>query len=155
MRPWRNLRAPVGDARAISDALTEMGGRFYSDVHPQLLTKSEATREGVIAAFERVAAQSSSQDVFALFFSGHSQSNGDGTFGLVLSGIHADTTAVLTGEELQLLLARIPARRQILLLDAGASEVAFLASLRDRARRLVALAEEPRRDWPGRRVPVD
>jgi uncharacterized caspase-like protein len=65
------LKYPVADATALAEALQKQEGGLYHTVHVSTLYDQQATREGLSAAFDQLAAQVKPDDVFVLYFAGH------------------------------------------------------------------------------------
>ncbi len=114
-----DLRWTAQDARIVRDAMIEAGMRPEDGI---LLTDAEATADNVRRAFSRLAATTDERTLFVFFFSGHGaqvpvgaaqRSDPDGT----------DETielydAALLDDELDAMLSRLPAGRQLVVLDA-------------------------------------
>ncbi|MDE0347368.1 MAG: caspase family protein, partial [Boseongicola sp.] len=65
------LNYAVSDARAIGAALRKAGRGLYEDVKVTYLLDEEVTRDGLSAAFDRLAGEIRPQDAFVLFLAGH------------------------------------------------------------------------------------
>jgi TolB-like protein len=70
--PDLNLRFADADARAIADAIDEVGGgRLYRDVRIKVLTNQEVSRESILDSMEGFLGAAGPNDVAALFVAGH------------------------------------------------------------------------------------
>lgn len=97
-----------------------------------VLVDERATRAGLVAALETIAARADEDDLFLFFYSGHGgcdapdasrgdpQDEADGMdeYLVCYDSTGASLQGDLTDDDLKALLDRIPARRQVVLLDA-------------------------------------
>jgi TolB-like protein/ketosteroid isomerase-like protein len=70
--PEFNLQFAADDARAVAEMLGRQSqGAVYSQTHTQVLIDADATRESILDALERFAAQATPDDVAVVFVAGH------------------------------------------------------------------------------------
>jgi uncharacterized caspase-like protein len=116
------LKLAVDDARSIGEALKEAGSGFYGQVIVRTAFDEEATAAGLERIVKEISAQINPRDTFVLFAAAHGYSN-NGRFYLLPQDYQGGTDPVaLTSraigqERLQDWIARIKARRGIILLD--------------------------------------
>ncbi|MDE0522431.1 MAG: caspase family protein [Boseongicola sp.] len=115
------LNYAVSDARAIGAALQKAGRGLYEDVKVTYLLDEEVTRDGLSAAFDRLAGEIRPQDAFVLFLAGHGTTH-DGRYHFLprdfrYAGDDALKDAAISQELLQGWLAGIPAQKSLLLFD--------------------------------------
>lgn len=126
------LPATVRDVQAIAALLADPARCGYPSDKVQVLTGPDATASNIRAALESLAQSTNSQSTVFLYFSGHGgRSLKDGLWRTYLcpreaNPDHLDRTAI-SGDEFKALLAAIPARRLLVILDAchaaGVAEV--------------------------------
>lgn len=131
-----NLNYAVADASSVVEKISSSGKDIFRSIHVLYYKNEQATRDSVIAAFNRIASQSQPQDAFLLFYAGHGVMN-EGTadipkdFYLVMS----DVTQLygkdellkakgISALELRELSKKVPAQKQVILLDACQSGAA-------------------------------
>lgn len=115
------LNYSVPDAKALAKLLKECGTGLYQNVVVTQLHDQQATRDGIRKAAAELSGKMKSDDVFVLYLAGH---------GLALDGVYyflpwelifqnedAVKTQALGQQELQEMLATVPALRSVVLLD--------------------------------------
>ncbi len=65
-----NQRYAVADAQEFADAVERVGQGVFERINKQVLVDEQVTREGVQAAFDRIASEARPQDVFVFHFAG-------------------------------------------------------------------------------------
>jgi hypothetical protein len=70
------LKHAVNDAKQFEEALEKVGSSLFAAVEGTVLPENEATKGGISAAFDKIAANANPNDVFVLFLSGHGKSVG-------------------------------------------------------------------------------
>jgi hypothetical protein len=127
-KDWQ-LSYAVKDARAFADALKAVGsaqvdgGAMFSDVQVTPLFDAEVSERNLAAAFERLAPLVKARDVFVLFLGGHGRSiAGEGWFYLPADldtekGQRIETHGIGQAK-LQAWMAKIPAQKRLMILDA-------------------------------------
>jgi WD40 repeat protein len=116
------LKLAVDDARTIAEALKEAGSGYYGQVIVRTALDQEVTATGLERIVQEISAEINPRDTFVLFAAAHGYSN-DGRFYLLPQDYQGGTNpAALTSraigqERLQDWIARIKARRGIILLD--------------------------------------
>jgi hypothetical protein len=115
------LRYAVPDGQELVTAVRHAASPLVRDVKVTTLFDEQATMAELAAAFARVAAQTSANDVFMLYLAGHGTTL-DGRYHFIPQDFHyTNQDAVrhnaITQDHLQRWLASIPARKSILLID--------------------------------------
>lgn len=137
--PRYNLNYAVADTESFAAALGEHTSGLFSSINTTLLTNAEGSRAGIVEAFARLSARAQPQDVFVFFYAGHGiaapgSGIGDTEFYFVLPEVTQMTSSDqlvasgISGTEFQELVSNVPARKQLLILDAcnsGAVAEAF------------------------------
>jgi hypothetical protein len=126
------LKYAADDAKAMAAELGQRGKGLFQSVQVKPLPDDKATLSGIQAAFSELAGQIKETDVFVLFMAGH---------GTVLDGkyyfipwdlVYENDTALRRGslnqDKLQELLAKIPARNSLVILDTCYSGTLVTAS---------------------------
>jgi WD40 repeat protein len=110
------------DAKALGDALRKAGENLYERVDVTEALDAEATAAGLDRRFSELSQKVRPQDVFVFFLSGHGKTV-DGRFYFIpqdfrYTGEDSIRTKGIGQDQLQQWLARIPARKSVLLFDA-------------------------------------
>ncbi len=120
-----NLNYAVADADAMRSALEKAGTGLFSQTHVHDLRNDRATKENILAAFEKVRNTSAPTDVFIFYYAGHGVLNAQREFYLVPHDITqmygADPTLAQRGISatlLQQMAKAVPAQKQLYILDA-------------------------------------
>lgn len=122
-QPGADLRFAVADARTFAETVRANATGLFRTIEVTTLFDRDATREGILAALERLAGQVRPQDTFFLYMAGHGvRSAVDDRFVFVPHDIDktSDRAIAATGlDEARLIaaLARIPARNGFLFMD--------------------------------------
>ena len=115
------LTYAVPDASALSDALMKAGKNLFADVRARTVLDSEATTQNLDKVFSEFAAQIGPQDVFVFFLAGHGKTKNGRYYFLPRDFRYEDETSIekqgIGQNRLQEWLARVPARKSILLYD--------------------------------------
>ncbi len=134
-----NLNYAISDASGFLNTIKEAGNGLYSDIHDFLIVDEEATRDGIISAIEKVRDESDPEDVFMFFYAGHgiameTEMGGRSEFFFIptevtqMTDINMLDESGISGPEFENMVSTIPARKQLLVLDAcnsGAINAAF------------------------------
>jgi hypothetical protein len=122
--PSLTLHYGVADATAFADTVKRAGSRMFSDVAVTLLTDRQATRAGILGAFDRLAHDVRPNDTFLFYVASHGvRLESDGRFLLIPQDIADvsswDAVARQAIDETTLIgaLSRIRARDALLFLD--------------------------------------
>jgi hypothetical protein len=135
---WQ-LRYAAKDASSFAAAMKLVGSPLFSEVQVKTLLDAAVTERGIAAEFERLSSIVKARDVFVLFLGGHGRSiAGEGWFYLPQdlntdAGHTIEKNGIGPGK-LQAWMAKIPAEKSLVILDAcesGASE-AFRGGDRER-----------------------
>lgn len=128
------LKFAAADAGALAAAMTQTGEAIYSSVEVTTLLDAEVTGEGLEAAFGRLAETVRPQDVFVFFLAGHGKTLDGEYFYLPqdfrFSGESPVREFGLGQDRLQQWIAKIPARKSMLIFDTCESGSLTLAGLR-------------------------
>jgi WD40 repeat protein len=119
------------DAEAIARFFEERGKPLFGELRATRLVDKQATRAGILTAFERVAAAARPEDVVVVYFAGHGVGIGQQFYFLphdMRKGLDDEEmirkygiAAPAIGEALR----RIPALKQVLILDTCQAETAL------------------------------
>jgi hypothetical protein len=115
------LRYAVPDGQELVTAVRQAASPLVRDVKVTTLFDEQGTMAELEAAFARVAAQTSSHDIFMLYLAGHGITL-DGRYHFIPQDFHytnedAVRHSAITQDHLQRWLASIPARKSVLLID--------------------------------------
>ncbi len=122
--PSLTLNFGVADARTFTRTMQTAGQRLFSAMNVTLLTDQQATRAGILDAFDRLAGRIRPNDTFLFYVASHGvRSQDDGRFLLIPSDV-ADVSswqalgrAAIDETTLIGALSRIRARNALLFLD--------------------------------------
>lgn len=148
----RDLTAPPYDAQALERAIRKSGERLLPNrVNITTLTTASAksdpknpnpSREAILAWFESTAQKATSSDIILVFFAGHGTSQIGDQSGYFFLTAGADPSSVtksilgvhtISGEDLKTALAKIPAAKQVIILDTCHSGAAAGSLVQDRS----------------------
>lgn len=107
--PWLDLPGTAADAEAVASVLQDEMACGYPAAQVRLLTHGEATRAGILAALDDLAARTGTGDTVLLFFCGH-------------GALGSDDSYYLAGHDVEMEANRIKA-------SSGVSEVELLRRL--------------------------
>lgn len=128
------LNFAAADARALAAAMTQAGEAIYASVEVTTLLDGEVTAAGLEAAFARLSQAVRPQDVFVFFLAGHGKTMEGEYFYLPQDFRFAGGDPVrelgLGQDRLQEWVARIAARKSVLIFDTCESGSLTLAGLR-------------------------
>jgi hypothetical protein len=125
-----NLNYGRPDAQALVNALKDGARPLFKEIKIVELYDSDATLANVVSAFEQAAVASKPQDVFVFYYAGHGvmeegERGAAGEFFLVphdVTQLYGDSDSLsqkaLSAARLKALLSKIPAQKQLVLLDA-------------------------------------
>jgi uncharacterized caspase-like protein len=117
-----NLKYAAADAADVAEALQQRGQGLFQSIQIQFLQNQNATLDNITQAFQELAGQVKPTDVFVLFLAGHGTVLEDGNYYFIPWDMVYENTAALrdrglSKNRLQELLARIPARKSLILID--------------------------------------
>ncbi len=132
--PRYSLNYANADATAFIAALTQGSQNLFGKVNTTFLKDDEATKEGLITAFEKIKAVARPQDLFVFYYAGHGVINDKKEFFLVpydVTQMYGNDGALaqkgFSAAALQQMSKDIKAQKQLFILDAcqsaGALEV--------------------------------
>jgi len=137
--PSLTLNFAVSDAQSFVALVKKAASPIYANAHVTLLTDTQATRAGILAALASVAAQAKPQDMFLFYVASHGGVNSaDGKFLLIpqdikdLSSWQSIEQGAIPESTLISALAKIRARDTLLFIDtcyAGNVSAASLANI--------------------------
>ncbi len=120
-----NLNYATADANAVRASLEKAATGLFSKINVHDLRDDRATKEGIMAAFEKVRSTSSPLDVFVFYYAGHGVLNAQKEFYLVPHDVTqmygADQALAQKGISatmLQQFAKAVPAQKQLYILDA-------------------------------------
>jgi len=116
-----NLKFAVPDVSGVADTLRRAGQPIFRAVHITPVLDKDATRAGLEATFQKMAAEIDAQDVFVLMVAGHGKTV-DGRYYFIPYDLHfsGEESIVEQGigqDQWQKWLAMIPANKSVLLFD--------------------------------------
>ena len=122
--PNLSLHFAVADARTFADSIKQSAAPLYKSVDVTLLTDQEATKAGILAAFDRLGHVVRSRDTFLFYVASHGvASDDDHRFLMVpqdvsdISSMKALARGAIDESTLITALSRIQAHDALLLLD--------------------------------------
>ncbi len=137
--PSLNLNFAVSDAQSFATLVKQAASPVYANVHVTVLTETQATRAGILAALGNIATQAQPGDTFLFYIASHGGVNtNDGRFLLIPQDIQNLTSwqtienGAITENALITALASIRARDSLLFIDtcyAGNVSAASLANV--------------------------
>lgn len=144
-----NLNFAVADAEGVAAKIQAANRALFAKVNVHRLDDARATRDGILAAFERVRAEARPQDAFIFYFAGHGvMAKSDASFYLVphdVTRIYGDSQSLsengLSAQKLRDLSASIAAQKQLFILDACNSGGALQAFAQRGASQEKAIAQ--------------
>jgi CRISPR/Cas system endoribonuclease Cas6 (RAMP superfamily) len=124
-----NLQYAYPDAKSFLDNFSESSKTIFNEVKTYFISDAEATKDNILATYEKIATQASSQDVFVFYYAGHGilledQSENKNEFYLILHDIIQATSEYLieqkglSASKLIELSRNIKAQKQLFILDA-------------------------------------
>ncbi len=122
--PAYNLRHCLRDVTESAAAIQSRGAGIFDEEHFELLPDDQATRAAIEAKFAELAKKVKPEDTFIFVYAGHGAMNEESQFHLVPYDVtrivNEDQLAqkAVPAEVLELLLAEVPAQKQVMLLDA-------------------------------------
>jgi len=116
---WLNYSVP--DARSVVEALKTTARTIFTDTHVTELYDDQVTITGLSQAFEAIAAQDNTNDVFILYLSGHGITR-DGRYHFIPVDFRyynqeAVNRQAVTQDHLQKWMASLDAEKSLVLLD--------------------------------------
>lgn len=120
-----NLALCVNDARAVRQAFTDLGKKFFRGVHVYQLVDSEATFDKVNALIENVSENARPQDTFVFFFSGVGGGASE-KWGFAAHDYESEkNTSFVSANQIGSWSARIQSNQQVFILDTDNSAAAL------------------------------
>jgi hypothetical protein len=114
------LNHAVADARTFVTTMQHSAEHLFSSVDVTVLLDQQATRAGILDAFDRLAARVRPSDTFLFYVASHGVRDDDGRFLLIpqdAAGLTADGRTAIDETTLIAALSRIRARDALLFLD--------------------------------------
>jgi uncharacterized caspase-like protein len=133
------LRCCEADATEFADSLARVATRICDNVYRCVLLSERATRQAIQDSMEAVTRRSRPDDVMVFFFSGHSTIDKQSNMYLLPTDVSVDKKTnvygnAISGELLKTWLARVAARNQMIILDAGRSSFDAFKSMYEEER---------------------
>lgn len=123
--PKYNLNYALADATSFSEAMISGSKELFAKTNTVFIKDADATKEGMIAAFEKVKAAAKPQDLFVFYYAGHGVINDKGQFFLVpydVTQLYGNDGALeqkgFSAVALQQMSKDIKAQKQLFILDA-------------------------------------
>jgi WD40 repeat protein len=148
--PDLSLDLAVSDATSFSTLVSQAAAPLYANSHVTLLTDAQATRAGIMAALDNIAAQAQPQDTFLFYIASHGGVDADDNrFLLIPQDMHdlstwaAIESQAITEDSLVSELAKIRARDALLFIDtcySGKFSAASLANVGQETGRYIIAA---------------
>ena len=125
-----NLFYAKEDAKSIIDQIYRKNNNLVDSIEIIELTNSQATKENLIKSFNKIAKNSSQNDIFIFYFAGHGllvpeTETSEELFNLSLfNSISSDDNSIIrkneiiSTKELSLYIEKINARKQLIIIDA-------------------------------------
>jgi WD40 repeat protein len=127
-----NLNYAQPDAVSFVNQVTSNSDKIFKEVHKVEIYNEEATKENIIAGFNKIIAKAKPEDVFIFFYAGHGSldeehkdADGDSPFYFVptdVTKIYGDPEQLqrkgLSANELRTYLTQIRSTKQVVLMDA-------------------------------------
>ena len=123
--PKYNLNYARADAKAFTEAITSGSKNLFAKVNATVLNDAEATKEGMMAAFEKIKMAAGPKDLFVFYYAGHGVINDKKEFYLVpydVTQLYGNDDALaqkgFSASALQQMSKDIKAQKQLFILDA-------------------------------------
>ena len=123
--PKYNLNYALADATSFTEAITSGSKDLFAKTNTIFIKDADATKEGMTAAFEKVKASATAQDLFIFYYAGHGVINDKNKFFLVpydVTQLYGNDGALeqkgFSAVELQQMSKDIKAQKQLFILDA-------------------------------------
>ncbi|MFM2363502.1 MAG: hypothetical protein RLZZ316_2404 [Bacteroidota bacterium] len=156
--PKYNLNYALADAAAFSSSINEGASTLFTKINTVFLKDAEATKDGLLAAFEKIKATAQPQDLFVFYYAGHGVINDKKEFFLVphdVTQLYGNDDALaqkgISAVLLQQLSKEIKAQKQLFILDAcqSAGALETLAAARGAAeeKAIAQLARSTGTQW--------
>jgi WD40 repeat protein len=125
-----NLNYAVGDVNGFLQSLNDIADTLYNEIHTTVILNSEATKNNIENQFNEIASRAMPEDVFVFYYAGHGialsdlESNKKNEFYYVLHNVTQMTNTEtiidtgISGSEVREYFTKIPAMKQIALIDA-------------------------------------
>ncbi len=139
------LTYALPDATAFKAELEKDANSMVNNVKSYLITDDEASKAGIVAAFDNIKKSAKPQDVFVFYYAGHGYIHpSNKEFYLVSSDVADGGESLLkngvSAKELQTFAVDIPAQKQLFIMDACQSAGAFEKMLQHDGEQQKALA---------------
>ncbi len=120
-----NLNYAIADATAFTEALKAGATGLFTGIQVHTIADEQATKNGIVAAMDKVKAQAKPQDVFVFYYAGHGVLDDKNQYYLVphdVTQLYGNPDALaqqgLSAALLQQYAKEIKAQKQLFLLDA-------------------------------------
>jgi hypothetical protein len=119
----KNVPITVADAQEVASVLRDPQFCGYPEHQVNKLHDAAATREGILATLDALAANTTTDDTVFLFYSGHGNAGDDGHYYLTTNDTRWTSSKVISGTgirdgELLERLRLIPSKRMLLIFNA-------------------------------------
>jgi hypothetical protein len=123
--PKYNLNYAVADATSFAEAISNGSKDLFAKTNTVFIKDADATKEGMIAAFNKIKAAAKPQDLFVFYYAGHGVINDNKQFFLVpydVTQLYGNDEALaqkgFSTAEMQQISKEIKAQKQLFILDA-------------------------------------
>jgi WD40 repeat protein len=123
--PKYNLNYALADAASFTEAITNGSKDLFTKTNTIFIKDADATKEGMLAAFNKVKAAAKPQDLFVFYYAGHGVINDKKQFFLVpydVTQLYGNDEALaqkgFSTVEVQQMSKDIKAQKQLFILDA-------------------------------------
>ena len=124
------LTYAIPDAKAFKEELELDAKSIVSNIKSYLIADDQATKAGILAAFETIKKTAKPEDVFVFYYAGHGYIHpSNNEFYLVSADVADGGESLLkngiSSKQLQAIAVEIPAQKQLFIMDACQSAGAF------------------------------
>ncbi len=137
--PKYSLNYALADAASVAEAITEGSKNLFTQLNSIFIKDADATKEGIINAFEKIKAAAKPQDMFVFYFAGHGAMDNKDEFFIVpydVTQIYGNDDALaqkgISADLLKQMSTDIKAQKQVFILDACHSAGALTALVSSR-----------------------
>jgi WD40 repeat protein len=130
--PKYNLNYALADATSFAEAITKGSKNLFTKTNTVFIKDADATKEGMVAAFNKIKATAKPQDLFVFYYAGHGVINDKKQFFLVpydVTQLYGNDEALaqkgFSTVEMQQMSKDIKAQKQLFILDACQSAAAL------------------------------
>jgi hypothetical protein len=123
--PKYNLNYALADATSFAEAISNGSKDLFTKTNTVFIKDADATKEGMVAAFNKIKVVAKPQDLFVFYYAGHGVINNKQQFFLVpydVTQLYGNDEALaqkgFSAAEIQQMSKEIKAQKQLFILDA-------------------------------------